>query len=83
MATYTNNCIEGKLNEDAVGFTAGERDSFSPYESPYLPDRIKKEWPKEMSAAEYEDLNNFFEYMITKRVLQRRKEIFQRRNERV
>jgi hypothetical protein len=26
MTTHTNNCIEGKLNEDAVGLTAGERE---------------------------------------------------------
>jgi hypothetical protein len=64
MATYTDICIEGKLNEEAVGLTAGE--SGSPYQSPDLSNRMKKEWPNEMPAAEYEDLKHFFEYIITK-----------------
>jgi hypothetical protein len=34
MATYTDNCIEGKVNEDAVGLTAGERDIKLPYHPP-------------------------------------------------
>jgi hypothetical protein len=64
MATHSDVCIEGKLNEKAVGLTAGESDS--PYQSPDLSNRIKKEWPNKMSAAEYEDLKNFLEYIITK-----------------
>jgi hypothetical protein len=66
MTTYTNNCIEGKINVDAVGLTAGESDSLSPYQSPDSSSGVRKEWPKVMSAAEYEDLKNFFEYIIIK-----------------
>jgi hypothetical protein len=29
MTTYTNSCIEGKVNEDAVGLTEGEREWFA------------------------------------------------------
>jgi hypothetical protein len=52
MATYTDIYTEGKLNEEAVGLTAGESDST--YQSPDLSNtrRIKKKRPNEMSAAE-------------------------------
>jgi hypothetical protein len=66
MAENRARWIPVKSNEDAVGLTARERDSLSPYQSPHLSNRIKKEWPKEMSAPEFEDLKNFFEYIITK-----------------
>jgi hypothetical protein len=33
MATYTDNCIESKFNEDAVGVTARERDRSLPHQS--------------------------------------------------
>jgi hypothetical protein len=34
MTTYTNNCIEGKLSEDAAGLTARERGKNLQYHSP-------------------------------------------------
>jgi hypothetical protein len=66
MATYTDNCIEGKLNEDAVGLTAGNSESISQYRSPDLSSRLMREWPKEMSAIEWEGIKNFFKYIIIK-----------------
>jgi hypothetical protein len=75
MTTYTNNCIEDKLNEDTVGLAAGETDSGSQYQSPDSSSAIKKEWPNEMSAAEYEDLKYFFEYILTKQNKAFRKEM--------
>jgi hypothetical protein len=54
MTTHTNNCIEGKINVDAVGLTAGESESLSPYQSPDLFSRHTRECPEEMSAADFE-----------------------------
>jgi hypothetical protein len=39
MITYTNICIEGKLNEEAAGLTAGERASVVPPNRPGFPGR--------------------------------------------
>jgi hypothetical protein len=36
MAKYTYNSSKGEINDDVLGFTAGERDSGSPYQSPVI-----------------------------------------------
>jgi hypothetical protein len=61
MATYTDNCIESKLNEDVLEATAGKRDSVSPYQSPELSSRLMKKTSKENSAAEYDDIKKLLE----------------------
>jgi hypothetical protein len=66
MTSYTNNYIESKMNVDAVGLTAGESDSLSPYQPPDLCSSLMREWPEEMSAADFENMENFLEYIITK-----------------
>jgi hypothetical protein len=64
MTTYTGNCIEGKIQEDVLEVTAGERDSDSPYQSPELPNGNTKETSKRMSASECNEIKKLLEYII-------------------
>jgi hypothetical protein len=66
MATYTNYCIKGKLNEEVTEVTAGEKESNKPYQSPRLSGGVMKEISKENSASESCDIKNLLEYIIKK-----------------
>jgi hypothetical protein len=56
MATYTNNCIKGKLNEEVLVFTAGERDRNVPY---HLKERSKGNF-----KADLNEIKKLLVYMI-------------------